>query len=716
MGLCAQTLHVAAGNITYSFPAADAGTMTITNSSAITICGREYLLADISRMYVDDAQVEAATVAVTYDGTTATVTVAGDVARYITAATDGAHVTISQSDDLDTEITYSLSGTSSDGAFTLNGSYKATIELRGLTLTNPSGPALDIQDGKRIEISVKSGTVNTLADGSGGTHKGCVVVKGHAEFKGKGTLNVQGNTAHAIFTKEYCEVKNCTINVTGAVKDGINANQYFLMESGDLTITGVGDDGIQVSYKDTSDREAEDTGTATIEGGTVSITTTAAGSKGIKAENCVVMTGGKCTVTSSGLPLYDGTDVSYVASVKAGVDVTVAGGTLNISNASGGGRGISADGTVTISEASADVPTAVTITMSGNGGTSAANTSGGTTSVSDTYTPKGIKGETSVSLLGGTITITATGTGGKGIKSSGTYTQGQTDGSGPVLTVSTSGSSAGGSSGGGRQWAPRPAPMFAPGGGGWGPGGGGWGPGGSSGGGGSAKAIKVQGTAVLYGGTTEVSTKTSGAEGLESKTSVDIRGGRHYFACYDDCINSSGKIFFNGGVTVCYSNGNDAVDSNAGQRGAITIGNGAVFAFTTKGSPEEGLDCDNNSYIQITGTGIGISAGGAQGGGSSSSISGAAQGYRFLTSSVAYSAGRYYTLSDAQGNNLVTYSFPASLSSTLSLLTATGMKSGSTYYIKYSTTAPTDASTAFHGLYLGSTAVGTSSLTSFSAQ
>ena len=170
-------------------------------------------------------------------------------------------------------------------------------------------------------------------------------------------------------------------------------------------------------------------------------------------------------------------------------------------------------------------------------------------------------------------------------------------------------------------------------------------------------------------------------------------------------------MFFNGGVTVCWSTGNDAVDSNAGTSGAITIGDGAVLAYTSKGGAEEGFDCDNNSYIQITGKGIGISAGGSQGGGggmggSSNTISNAAQGYYFSTSSLNYTSGKYYTLADASGNNLVTYSFPTDVASRLALLTATGMVKGSSYNVKYSTAEPTDATTAFHGLYLGSSAKG----------
>jgi hypothetical protein len=258
----------------------------------------------------------------------------------------------------------------------------------------------------------------------------------------------------------------------------------------------------------------------------------------------------------------------------------------------------------------------------------------------------------------------------------GSYTQGKADGTGPTLTISQTGGTSSSS---------------------------------------SAKAIKVICAVTIYGGETTVSTTKSGAEGLESKTGIDIRGGQHYLQCYDDCINSKGKITFNGGVTVCYSNGNDAVDSNAGTAGAITIGNGTVFAYMTKGDPDEGLDCDNNNYISITGTGIGISAGGKQSS-TSGTVTGAKQGYAFLTKPASYATNTYYTLADAEGNNLVTYSFEATVKNSLSFITATGMTSKGTYTIKSSTTAPADATTSWHGLYLGSSAAGTTAVTNFTAK
>ena len=697
----AQTLNVEVGSVTYQFPAAEAGKMLYTDGSSLMILNKVFSLAEVTRMYVDASEVEASTVNVEYSGTQAAVKVAGDIAQYVEAEVSGAHVSVMQSDEVADEITYSLSGSSSDGEFYMTGSYKTTIELRGLSLTNAvpvySGAAVCIMDGKRVALSVKSGTTNTLTDcaspSSDLAQKSALYCKGHLELKGKGSLTVNGRYAHGIKSAEYMTLKNADITIASAAKDGLSCDEYFLMESGSLTIAGVGDDGIQcdldgtVNTGELTDHEGEDSGNIYINGGTLGITTTAAGAKCIKADSTLVVNDGVLTLNASGaIDTSDSTDPSYVTALRAG-KVVVNGGSITATVKGTAGRGVAAW----------DIET--------NGGSlNITNSAAPTTLSSDVKSAKGLKA-LNIALNAGIITITMTGNAGKGISAGsgtqsssgggggwgggrpgggggggmgggstwtnikGSYTQGKADGTGPTLTVTTTGSAYSSS---------------------------------------SAKAIKAICAVVLYGGTTEVSTKTSGAEGLESKSGVTIAGGKHYFKCYDDCINSAGKIIFDGGVTVCYGYGNDSVDSNAGSSGAITIGNGAVFAYTTKGSPEEGFDCDNNSYIQITGTGIGISAGAAQGGGSSSiTLSNAKQGYAFYTSSVSYQPNRYYTLADANGNNLVTYSFEGSCTSSLSLFTAKGMVKGSKYTVKYSTSAPTDATTAWHGLYLGSSHVGT---------
>ena len=185
-------------------------------------------------------------------------------------------------------------------------------------------------------------------------------------------------------------------------------------------------------------------------------------------------------------------------------------------------------------------------------------------------------------------------------------------------------------------------------------------------------------------------------------------------------MNCAGFIKFAGGLTIVYSFGNDAIDSNYGRSGAIEIGNGAVVAYTSKGAPEEGFDCDNNSYITITGNGYAVSAGASQGGGGglggSSGIGSAVQGYCLSTSSLSYSTGRYYTFYNGTTSMGFTYSMETGLSSSLSLFTCKGMTKGGSYNIKYSTSAPTGATSSWHGVYIGGTP-GTSSgtFTSFTA-
>ena len=515
----------------------------------------------------------------------------------VTVEVNGANVTVNNANTAE-ELKTELSGSTSNGSFVYNGSFKTTIVLDGLTMTNKNAAAaIDIQCGKRVELHLKKGTTSTIVDGANGEQKAAIYCKGHLEIDKPGTLNVTGKTGHAIAAKEYIKLKKSdgTINILGAVKDGIHCKQYYVGNGFNVNIKNVGDDGIQAEL---DGKENED-------------------------------------------GIVDGT-------------IVVNGGIYLINNSTNG-----------------------------------------STSGSDTDTAKGMNADGNMQLNAGTINITMTGTGGKGIRVEGTYTQGTEDGNGPELTIATTGSAYSSSSNtGGNNNGGWGFPGGGP--GGWGGPGGGGGFGGSSGS--DAKAIKVIGAVTVYGGTTLVTTEKDGAEGLESKTSITIAGGTHYFKCYDDCIGSSGIVKFTGGNTVCYSFGNDAVDSNYGKKGAITIDGGNVFAYTTKGSPEEGLDCDNNSYIVVSG-GIAVSAGGSQGGGggwggssSSSSIGSSTQGYYLGSSPSSYTPSYYYTLCNTNGEAICTYKFEANVSNSLSLLTAPNLGKGSVT-VKRGTEAPTAAQT-----------------------
>lgn len=321
----AQTLYVKTHHATYAYAADEVGEMPYSDGERLYVMGHAFELTEVAELFFDRTPVAQGTVTVDFNGETAQVVIAGRLADFVQATVDGAHVFLVQSEEVGDatcgEITYHLTGQTDNGELALEGSYKARIELAGLTLTNPKGAALNIQNGKRIELSVASETVNTLTDGTSGDWKGCITCKGHLELKGKGTLNVTGRTNHAVFSKEYLTLKNCTLNVLGAVADGVNCNQYFTMESGTLNIEAVGDDGVQVSFKDETDREAEDTGELTVLGGTLNVVAPAASVKGLKAEGNLLIAGGEVTVTTKG----NGSE-----GIESKKELTISGGNVTV--------------------------------------------------------------------------------------------------------------------------------------------------------------------------------------------------------------------------------------------------------------------------------------------------------------------------------------------------------------------------------------------------
>ncbi len=402
-------------------------------------------LGDVSCLTGSSTEVNDGCVNVVYKGASAMVTVAGNIAQYVTPTVSGAHVSIAQSSDLAEEITYTLSGTSTDGEFYMSGSYKATIELNGLTLTNAtpvySGAAVHIQNGKRIKVKVVTGTTNTLVDAASGSQKGCLYVKGHAEFAQKGTLNVTGNVKHGIKAGEYISLKNATINVLGAVGDGISCNEYFLMESGTISISGTGDDGIQCdldgdsSTGETTDHEDEDSGNIYISDGSITATCTATAAKGIKCDGDMNITGGIITVETTGNGEWDSDDLETKAACGLGCDgnMTISGGTLNLTATGSGGKGMKCDGVMTISDGAISVATSGELYYN-NGTTENTNYTGDTDNVSSDYysSPKGIKAGVKTQsgnsytyagglvISGGTITVNTDGHNGEGIESKNT--------------------------------------------------------------------------------------------------------------------------------------------------------------------------------------------------------------------------------------------------------------------------------------------------------
>ena len=362
----------------------------VFSDTLINIADTKFSVNDIDSItFVQPAEVATVTdtVCIVYDGQTATVSPTS--VEGITAEVDGATVTLTN-ENTDREMTFVLSGESSAGSFTYNGTYKTCIQLAGLSLQSTTGAALDIRCGKRIALELLDGTENSLCDATTDLgQKAALYCKGHLEVSKGGTLSVTGNIKHGISTKEYMLVKSTTglITVNGAARDGIHAGQYFKMNGGTINILGVKGDGIQAEATGEGDEDdgqlmlrggklsvatterdvsaIKSDSLLTITGGSITIHTTGDGNKGLKSKTDISISGGELDIVQSGKYIVENNDPGYVVAIKAGGNLDISGGTITVNNTAEAGKGLSADGNITTSEDSATLT--IGITANGTG-------------------------------------------------------------------------------------------------------------------------------------------------------------------------------------------------------------------------------------------------------------------------------------------------------------------------------------------------------------
>ena len=360
----AQTMKIQTGEVTYLIPASQASNITFSGSETIKAKGKEIAISDIDKISIDDSSVADDNIVVTYNGNSASVAVAGNIMKYVTVTANGSDVSIIQDESLETEITYTLKGTSSDGSFYMDGEYKATVVLDNLLLTNADGAPIDIENGKRINIELVGS--NVLVDSEDGSQKGCMMVNGHAEFTGSGTLSLTGNAKHAFWGDEYVLLKKSmtgTITVENAVKDAFNVNEHFEQRAGQVVIKACGDDGIQVSYEDATNPTDDDTGSIIISGGILQATVTGDATKALKAEGNITINDAYSTPTVKLYTRGDGTwddddqETKACAGISADRNITIDAGTITLNSTGSGGKGMKCDGTITINGGTITVKT-----------------------------------------------------------------------------------------------------------------------------------------------------------------------------------------------------------------------------------------------------------------------------------------------------------------------------------------------------------------------
>lgn len=348
--------------------------------------------------YIDDPSADdtsSDSEVITTDGTISIVfsesgaTVSGDDSGIVKVS--GNDVTVNN--ESEALITYRLSGTASDGFFKLYSSVKQVIELNGLDLTNPSGAAINNQSHKRTDVTLtgknylRDGGVNSSGDypdqTSGEDMKAAFFSEGQLIFSGDGSLSV-----------------------TATGKAGITSDNYIVVQ-----------DGVAISVSSTGGHGIRGTENVTVNGGTVSVTTSATGKKGISTDGEFYLGGGEVTVIStSSAGTVDG-ELTGAAGIKADESFVIDGGTLIVSVSGKGCKGISGDvdghfncGTVKVTASGANY---------GNS-SSSQNPWGGGSSSSDSKSSKGIKFDGDLYFDGADVEVSSASH--EGIEAKGTIT------------------------------------------------------------------------------------------------------------------------------------------------------------------------------------------------------------------------------------------------------------------------------------------------------
>ena len=305
--------------------------------------------------------------------------------------------------------------------------------------------------------------------------------------------------------------------------------------------------------------------------------------------------------------------------------ITVLGGYLWAKTSAEAGKCLSSDADVTI-----------------KGGLLKLYTSGGSVyeeDENDTSSPAGVKADGNIYIYNGEMLCISTGEGGKGLNADGGITM--DDG---IVNVVTSG---------GKYVYNAALDLDS-----------------------SPKGVKADGEITINGGllNIQVTGRSDGSEGLESKSKITVNGGEVFVYAYDDAINVGGDspvgMEINGGKIFAFADNNDGIDSN----GKLWVNGGLVIA-SGSGAPEEGLDCDRSQNFIVTG-GTLIGTGGAAISTSSSSTQ-----RSVIYNGVQAKTGELFVITDAEGNPVLKYELPRTINGMSLFFSSPDIKSGGTYTV-----------------------------------
>ena len=436
---------------------------------------------------------------------------------------------------------------------------------------------------------------------TGTTADGSLTIDGKTDFE----LNLNGaditNTRSTAIDIESKQKAFIVLTGSNKLTDGTSADDSHkgaLYAKGKMLISGTGslevygtynngihgksniviDKGVNLYVKSTANHGIKAGDDLYINGGIINVEVSAAGAKGINGDIDITVNGGRTTVVSTSNGKWDYEDLETKASAGIACDsiLTITGGELYLMATGSGGKGLKADWEGYINGGKIRIITTGGLYYS-NGTQESHNYTGNTDNLDDNYTssPKGIKIGTKNEH--GVLTIT--------------------DGD---IMVRTSGNN---------------------------------------------------------------------AEGIESKGTLDVTGGTVLVSAHDDAINSSGDLTISGGTVMAVGTNNDGIDAN----GNMYLKGGTLIAMGASGA-ETGIDIDEQHKLYITGGNIfGI------GGRVDGSVGSTSQGIICTTGSVQANG----TVTVKSGDTtLATFTMPPySYANGTIMISAPGLSSGSSYTV-----------------------------------
>ena len=312
------------------------------------------------------------TIRVVYAAAGATVT--GDENDIVSVS--GNDVTVDNTGDGAEKVKFVLSGKTSDGFFKVYSDRRQAIVLDGLDLKNPAGAAINNQGKKRCFVVVQG--ENALADGASYTdtpsdedEKGVFFSEGQLVFSGDGSLTVTATGKSGIVSDDYVRFLAApVVKVTSSAGHGIRGKDAVIVTDGTLKAE------VSAQMK-----------------------------KGASSDSLVRFEGGSTTLNITGGAAYDSEDKDYSGSagVKADQVFQMLGGSLTVTNSGTGGKGISGDGPGYFQGGTVSV----TVTGSNYGSSSSGGRPGGSSSGSSSVAAKGIKFDGNLYFTGASVQVSA---------------------------------------------------------------------------------------------------------------------------------------------------------------------------------------------------------------------------------------------------------------------------------------------------------------------